>query len=146
VAGMDESQLQVWTRPMGEPCSEWSMVTGSSVTADRNLVAVNGLAELGNQYTLSVDPPPTAVGASLLEARRPSAGLVWAVPSLALALVAVCVYWLWRKPRLMPAARPERLQRLAQHPCRGFVRRPGDWAVESDRRRARTGRESSQRT
>ena len=125
VAGMDESSLAVWSRPSGAAVRE-CMVPGSSVTASLNLIAVSGLTELGYQYTLAVEPSPTAVGALFLNAppagaQQPSAGLVWAAGLL--ALVAALVYWLRRRARSAPAAKSERLQGLALHRCRGFVRR-----------------------
>jgi hypothetical protein len=95
IAGMDESSLRLWTRPAGEPCSEWT-VLASTVNVNNNTITINGLTNLGQFAISEAVPSPTAV-------REPSMGLVlaeepvWLVAFLAaLVLSAGATYWYLR--------------------------------------------------
>lgn len=117
VAGMVESSLRVWTRPAGQPCSEWVMLP-STVNVDNNTITVNGLTSLG-QFTISESTPsPTAVRApsmSLVLAQEPA----WLILFLAaLVLSAGATYWYLRQKGMLittePAAPPSLLAELEE--------------------------------
>lgn len=61
IAGMNEANLRVWTRPIGQPCADWVQVGSSTVNINTNLITANGLTSLG-QFTISEAPPsPTSI-------------------------------------------------------------------------------------
>lgn len=67
IAGMTEAGLQLWTRPVGQPCAAWIPV-GGSVDTVHNFVTVTGLTNLG-QFTLADGAPsPTAIEAPTMQA------------------------------------------------------------------------------
>lgn len=61
IAGMNETNLRVWTRPIGQPCAAWVQVASSTVNINTNLITANSLTSLG-QFTISEAPPsPTSI-------------------------------------------------------------------------------------
>jgi hypothetical protein len=91
IAGMVETGLQVWGRPAGQPCADWTLL-GGSVDSVHNLVSVTGLTGLG-QFTLGdVPPSPTAVAIPTLGVYTPPQP--WEMVTLVgmLGLIVATVY------------------------------------------------------
>jgi len=86
IAGMTESNLKVWTRPGGEPCSTWTEVSGSTVDTTHNVISAT-VSSL-SQFTIGEsEPGATAVrlqSFGVLMAREPA----WLVLLTALLVVA----------------------------------------------------------
>lgn len=93
IVGMTEGNLRIWTRPIGQPCAEWTQV-GSSVNANTNLITATGLTSQG-QFTIGDAPPsPTAIqeqSAAAYPAQSP-AQLMFILSVLALSSGATYTY------------------------------------------------------
>lgn len=67
LAGMTEGSLQLWTRPAGRPCADWTPVGGTVDTA-HNFITVTGVTNLG-QFTIADGAPsPTAIQEATMQA------------------------------------------------------------------------------
>lgn len=108
IDGMIEETLQLWYRPAGRPCAEWTAV-GGTVDTLHNVITVSGLTSLGQFTIANAAPNPTALqdisfGAHL--AQEPA----WLVLFLAtLVLTAGATYWYLRRQGLvmMASAAPD---------------------------------------
>ncbi|MCL4871904.1 MAG: integrin alpha [Anaerolineae bacterium] len=61
IAGMNEANLRVWTRPIGQPCAPWVQVPVSLVNPATNQITVLGYTDQG-QFTLGdSQPSPTSI-------------------------------------------------------------------------------------
>ena len=100
IVGMTESNLRIWTRPIGQPCADWVQV-GSSVSVNNNLLTATGLTSQG-QFTIGDAPPsPTAIqeqSAAAYPAQSP-AQLMLILSVLALSSGATYTY-LRRRQRI----------------------------------------------
>lgn len=66
IVGMTEGSLQLWTRPVGRPCADWTPV-GGTVDTVHNFVTVSGLTSLG-QFTIADGAPsPTSIEATTMQ-------------------------------------------------------------------------------
>jgi hypothetical protein len=103
IAGMDEAGLKVWSRPIGQPCGEWSEVSGSVVTPTLNLISVSGLQALGYQYTIAASQPtPTMVEVASMDTQPGQESAWMLVPLLALVTVSSgFAYWRQRREQKM---------------------------------------------
>jgi hypothetical protein len=101
--GMVEGTLQLWYRPAGRPCAEWTAV-GGTVDTVHNFISVSSVIGLGQFTIANAAPSPTALndisfGAHL--AQEPA----WLVIFLAaLVLSAGATYWYLRQRGLVVMA------------------------------------------
>jgi hypothetical protein len=96
IDGMIESNLQVWGRPTGYPCADWTLI-GGSVDMTHNFITAVGLNTLG-QFTVSDGPPsPTAIEDPSLNVR---AGGTAVLPSLLLVTAGI-TFWVMRRNKVV---------------------------------------------
>lgn len=95
IAGMNEANLKLWTRPSGQICADWIQVTGSTVDANTNRISASGLTGLG-QFTIADSPPePTAIESGSINASS-NPGMLSSVLGLVVMLGAGSGMALWR--------------------------------------------------
>lgn len=96
IAGMNEANLKVWTRPLGQPCAEWVQLPNSLLNTATNQITAVGLTTLG-QFTIA-DAPPSPTAVQQLSTHVATANRVPLPLSMGVLMLALTV-GLLRKPR-----------------------------------------------